>query len=214
MKLVVFDFDGTLADGRKLILESHRIIFGEFRLPQPSHERSLALIGRSLELVLLELAGPSAPVQEMRAAYSRVLPELRAGAFAETPFAGASELLAELSARSDVKLAIATGHVMLHVVPALDRFGWTKFFSTIQTADKAPSKPHPGMLLQAMAETGIDPAQTVMIGDTSFDMEMACAAEVRGIGVAWGFHTQQQLDEAGAGLVVHTMDELRQYLIA
>ena len=86
MKLIVFDFDGTLVDSRKLIIESHRIVFGEFGLALPSEDDSLSLIGMSLELVLAQLAGPGAPVEKMVAAYRRLLPLLRADvALAETP---------------------------------------------------------------------------------------------------------------------------------
>ena len=87
MKLIVFDFDGTLVDSRALILECHRAVFTEFRLTPPSSEDSLSLIGRSLELVLAQLAGPDAPIADMVNAYGRVLPQLRADpAFAERPF--------------------------------------------------------------------------------------------------------------------------------
>ena len=67
------------------------------------------------------------------------------------------------------------------------------FFATHQVADFHPSKPHPSMILQAMEEAGVAPGDTVMVGDTSFDMEMAAAAGVQGIGVSWGYHPVSQL---------------------
>lgn len=214
MKLIMFDFDGTLVDSRKLIIESHRIIFAAFGLPLPSEERSLALIGKSLEIVLAELAGPDAPVQGMVAAYGRLLPELRASAtFAEVPFDGMHALLIELADRPDVVLGIATGHVEMAIAPALERFGWRDFFRTVQTADMAPSKPHPGMLLQALEATGATPEQAVFIGDTSFDMEMACAAGIDAIGVTWGYHGAERLMASGARRVVRTSTELRECIL-
>lgn len=78
MKLVIFDFDGTLVDSRKLNIESHRIIFNEYGFSPPTDEKSLCLIGMSLELVLLQSAGPDAPVEKMAAAYQCLLPQLRA----------------------------------------------------------------------------------------------------------------------------------------
>src|SRR3954468_22739828 len=78
VKLVIFDFDGTLVDSRKLIIEAHRVVFAEFGLTRPSEDESLALIGISLELVLSRLAGADAPIDEMVAAYQRWLPLLRA----------------------------------------------------------------------------------------------------------------------------------------
>jgi phosphoglycolate phosphatase len=75
-----------------------------------------------------------------------------------------------------------------------------RFFVTRQVADFHPSKPHPSMILQAMAEAGVTPEQTVMIGDTSFDMEMAAAAGVQAIGVSWGYHPVSALEGARAVL--------------
>jgi phosphoglycolate phosphatase len=213
MKLIIFDFDGTLADSRKLIIEGHRQVFTQFGLPVPAAQASLALIGRSLELVLVELAGPDAPIAAMAAAYQPVVKQLREDpAFADAPFAGAHELLAELAGGSR-RLGIATGHISSAIEPALEAFGWRQWFCTVQTADTAPSKPHPGMILQALNETGIAAADAVMVGDTAFDMAMARAAGVTPIGVGWGYHARERLVAAGAEIVADTMTNLRARLI-
>jgi len=213
VKLIVFDFDGTLVDSRALILECHRTVFTEFRLPPPPSEDSLALIGKSLELVLAQLAGSGAPIADMVRAYGRVLPRLRADpAFAEKPFDGIDELLRDLSLTPDTVLGIATGHTSTAVVPALDALGWRKLFRTIQAADMAPSKPHPGMLLQALEATGTHPDDAVFIGDTSFDMEMARAAKLQAIGVDWGYHNAERLLAAGARRVACDIGELRMHV--
>lgn len=213
MRLIIFDFDGTLVDSRNLIWESHRIVFEEFGLPRPSREQSLSLIGMSLELVLEQLAGADAPIAQMTMAYQRVLPILREdAAFADAPFDGVAELLAALAARRDTTLAIATGHVSQAIEPVLDKLGWRQFFRSIQTADRAPSKPHPAMLLQALRETNAAKENAVMVGDTAFDMEMARAAGVEGIGVSWGYHRADRLRDAGAGRVATDMAELHSFL--
>jgi len=210
LKLIIFDFDGTLVDSRALILESHRIVFAEFQLPAPSPADSLALVGKSLDVILTELAGPTAPILEMVRAYDLLLPQLRADpAFTEQPFDGVGDLLHELSSTSDTVLGMATGHRSDTVAPALDALRWNGFFRTIQAADTAPSKPHPGMLLQALAATGTTPENAVFIGDTTFDMEMAQAARLRSIGVSWGYHQADRLVAAGAHRVATAVDELR-----
>ncbi len=209
MKLIIFDFDGTLVDSRSLILESHRIVFAKFELPAPPPDQSLALVGKSLNVILAELAGPSAPIPEMVRAYDLLLPQLRADdAFAERPFDGAADLLQELSSMPGTILGLATGHRSDTVAPALEALRWDGHFRTIQAADTAPSKPHPGMLLQAMAATGATPEHTIFIGDTTFDMEMARAARLRSIGVAWGYHGTDRLMAAGAHRIATTIDEL------
>lgn len=210
MKLIIFDFDGTLVDSRALILESHRIVFADFQIPAPAPADSLALVGKSLNVILTELAGPTAPIKEMVRAYDLLLPQLRADpVFAEQPFDGVGDLLHELHSRPDITLGLATGHRSDTVAPALDALRWSGLFRTIQAADTAPSKPHPGMLLQAMAATGITPSNALFIGDTTFDMEMAQAARLRSIGVAWGYHRTDRLMAAGAHHVAHAVEELR-----
>ena len=210
MNLVIFDFDGTLVDSRPLILESHRIVFSEFQLPAPSPGHSLSLVGKSLDVILAELAGPAAPILEMVRAYDLLLPTLRADpVFAERPFSGIDDLLHELSRAADVELGIATGHRSDTIAPALQTLRWAEFFRTIQAADTAPSKPHPAMLLQALAATGVEAKDAIFIGDTTFDMQMAEAAQLRSIGVGWGHHGAARLMAAGAHHVANTVDELR-----
>lgn len=210
MKLIIFDFDGTLVDSRSLILESHRIVFSQFQLPAPSPAESLALVGKSLDVILTQLAGPAAPILEMVRAYDLLLPQLRAdSAFAERPFDGAGDLLSELSAASDTVLGVATGHRTDTIAPALEELRWTDYFKTIQAADTAPSKPHPAMLLQALAATDVTPENAIFIGDTTFDMEMAQAAKLRSIGVGWGYHRTERLLAAGAHRIVQSIDQLR-----
>ncbi|HEY2245942.1 MAG TPA: HAD-IA family hydrolase [Bradyrhizobium sp.] len=213
MKLIIFDFDGTLVDSRSLIWESHRIVFAGFRLPPPSPIESLALVGKTLDIILTQLAGPAAPIRDMVKAYDLLLPQLRADpAFAERPFDGIAELLRDLSASPDAVLGMATGHTSLTVAPALAALQWHGLFRTIQAADMAPSKPHPAMLLQALHTTGIGPENAIFVGDTTYDMEMAQAARVQSIGVGWGYHGAEQLVAAGANRVATTVEELGDYL--
>ena len=108
-----------------------------------------------------------------------------------------------LAADDRFVLGIATGKSQRGVARVLERFELVGHFETIQTADDAPSKPHPGMIERALEETGAEKAHTVMIGDTTFDMEMARNAGVTGIGVSWGYHPHEHLDGDGSHEIAH-----------
>jgi phosphoglycolate phosphatase len=113
-----------------------------------------------------------------------------------------------MTRREDLLLGMATGKSRRGVAAILERFGLVSHFVTVQTADTHPSKPDPSMLLKAMAETGVRPADTVMIGDTTFDIEMARAAGAGAIGVAWGYHPVVALEKAGAHVIVDRCEDL------
>ncbi len=121
--------------------------------------------------------------------------------FFEPLFPGAREAIESLSRREDVLLGIATGKARRGLDALLDHFGLRDHFVTLQCADDAPSKPHPGMVLRAMEETGVAPNRTVLIGDTCYDMEMVRAAGGLGMGVAWGYHPPRELAAAGAARI-------------
>jgi len=105
-------------------------------------------------------------------------------------------------------LGVATGKSDRGLNATLAMHGLAPYFSTLQTADRHPSKPNPSMALAAMTEVQAAPDATVVIGDTAFDMEMARAAGVRAIGVAWGYHQPEELLAAGASAVAANPAEL------
>src|SRR5262249_9328619 len=112
-----------------------------------------------------------------------------------------------------VFLGIATGKARRGLDYTLASHDLASLFQTLQTADRNPSKPNPAMLLAAMAEVGVEPAQTVLIGDSIHDMAMAAAAGTAAIGVAWGYNDREDLRIAGAGRIIETPAELGSALV-
>ncbi len=212
MKLVVFDVDGTLVDSQDLIVAAQRAAFLAHGIEPPTRERSLSIVGLSLVQAMRVLV-PDGPAESLAEGYKTAFQRLRADpAYREPLFPGAAELLAELSGRDEVVLGIATGKSRRGVAHLLARHGWERVFATIQTADDHPSKPHPAMLEQALAETGAAPRDSVMIGDSTFDVAMARAAGIGAVGVSWGYHRPEALRETGAEAIVGSYRELRDHL--
>lgn len=211
MILVVFDMDGTLIDTQALITEHMATTFHSLGLAAPSAELSRRVIGLSLPMAMARLAETDdrALIDELMAAYrAHYRAALVTDASREGLFPGAMEALQRLNARDEVLLGIATGKGLSGVHRILALHGVTNYFTTLQTPDHNPSKPHPGMLETAMRETGVSPARTVMIGDTTFDIEMGVAAGCKTIGVTWGYHEPAELIAVGAGSMIDRYDQL------
>jgi phosphoglycolate phosphatase len=207
--LIVFDVDGTLIDSQHLIVAAQGLAFAEHGLAAPSRAESLSVVGLSLPQAFRRLVGEEGPIDGLSESYRRAFNTLRLDpAYEEPLFPGMEALVRRLHARDDVQLGIATGKARRGVDRLIETHGWQGWFATTQSADDAPSKPDPAMLLQAMAETGATPATTVMIGDTTYDMAMAMNAGAAAIGVAWGYHPAGALFGAGAATVVDTATAL------
>jgi len=214
MKLAVFDCDGTLVDGQADIIWAMARAFKLAGLPSPDANQVRRVVGLSLPVALRELA-PGAELRQQQEIVENYKTAFRSrreeGLLQEPLYDGMAELLRGLHA-DGWSLAVATGKSDRGLDACLNTHGLTDLFVSLQTADRHPSKPHPAMLEAAMFEAGAQPNQAVVIGDTSFDMQMAVAARVRAVGVAWGYHTPQDLIATGAHTVARTMDELRSAL--
>ena len=207
--LVIFDVDGTLVDSQNLIYAAQCATFAAHGLPAPSREKVLSLVGLSLGPTFEALVGKDGPVAELDATYRRVFNEVLSDpAHHEPLFPDVTETLRELASMEGVTLGIATGKSVRGITRVMKEHGWEDLFTTIQTADTHPSKPHPSMVLTAMAETGRTTTQTCFIGDTAWDMRMAKAADVAGIGVNWGYHKVADLQAEGAAHILSSMRDL------
>ncbi len=213
--LVVFDCDGTLVDSQHIVVESVRQAFRGRGLAMPTPAAVRRIIGLSLAEAVAALC-PGLGADEL----ASLVRELR-GAFAESRrdpnsqaalYPGAAEAIEALGEAGCV-LGVATGMARRGLVATLDRFALRDRFVTLQSADDAPSKPHPGMLRNAMAEAGVGPEETVLVGDTTYDMAMAVNAGATPIGVSWGYHGVDELGSAGARLVVGTFAELTRAIV-
>ena len=210
VRLIVFDCDGTLVDSQATIVACAQAAFLAEGLAVPTAEAVRRIVGLSLVEAVLELMAEPDPAAAPRLAerYKAAFYEYRARPeFHEPLFPGTRELLDQLLAR-DFVLGVATGKAMRGLRLVLERHSLEDHFVTLQTADLHPSKPHPAMLRAAMAETGIDAAATMLIGDTTYDILMARAAEAMPVGVSWGNHGAEELVEAGAAAVLDRFEEL------
>jgi len=204
MHLVLFDVDGTMVDSQRMICAAMEAAYSHHGLAIPPRAQLLSIVGLSLGDAFTRLAkGADHPVAGLTAQYKEAFFALRDAGTHDAPlYPGARETVERLARRDDVVLGLATGKSRRGVTAVLEQYGLVDAFATIQTSDDAPSKPHPGMVLQAIAATGVDAAHTVVVGDTVFDIEMARAAGASALGVAWGYHPASELHAAGAQAVI------------
>ena len=215
LKLIVFDVDGTLVDSQHVIVSTAQAAFERFGLPRPTDDAVRRIVGLSLVEGMARLAPTldAAQVEDLAHAYRETFQAARAKPdLPETLFPGVVAML-EAVAAAGFDLGIATGKSRRGLLSVLERHGLARFFSTLQTADVPPGKPHPAMLLRALDECGVAPAEAAMIGDTTFDIAMACAAGALPIGVAWGYHPVEELTAAGAAHMVESCDAIAPLLV-
>jgi len=202
-RLVIFDVDGTLVDSQGDILAAMRAAFDAVGEAAPAREVILGMVGLSLDVGIPLLAPhlPRTAHDEIVAGYKAAYGSLRAeqGVAASSPlYPDAREVLDGLRAVPGILLGVATGKSARGLAKLMEGHALEGYFVTRQVADHHPSKPHPSMLRAALDETGVSPENAVMVGDTSYDMEMARAAGISGIGVSWGYHAPEALGAAMA----------------
>jgi len=210
-KLIVFDMDGTLIDSQNVIVAAMDAAFEKCGLVPPDRAATLGIVGLSLPEAMAVLAPETR--DDIRArlvdAYKGGFVDRRTRGETAEMYPGARACLHDLNTVSEAVLGVATGKAQRGVDHAVETHDLHGLFVTSQTADTNPSKPHPGMLLSACTETGIAPVDAVMIGDTSFDMEMGKAAGLGTIAVSWGYHDRARLAHCRPDRIVDDFAQLR-----
>ena len=200
-KLVLFDCDGTLVDSQHMIVATMTEAFAKVGHAPPDRAGVLSIIGLSLPEAVgrldanLDAVTVGLVVEAYRDTYQAMQFRL-----AETAplYPGALDALRALVDRDDMLLGIVTGKSRRGLDAILETHGLTSLFSVLRTADDGPSKPHPFMVVDAVAALGGHVSQTVVVGDTGYDMLMARAAGAFALGVTWGYNVRDELSQAGA----------------
>jgi phosphoglycolate phosphatase len=211
LRLAVFDLDGTLVDSQHVIIASMRAAFESQDLTPPDAAAVRSVIGLPLDAAIESINPDVRGLQTQRIAEGfkqhshRVQGDSATGP--EPLMSGAREVLDRLDAVG-ILLAIATGKGRRGLISVLEAHGLKDRFVSLQSADDAPGKPDPTMLRQAIAQAGAEVADTVMIGDTVFDLQMAHNAGVKSVAVSWGYHQVEYLNSARPHAMIDHFDEL------
>ena len=213
-RLAIFDCDGTLVDSGAIIVATVAETFAIHGVQLPPPETCRGVIGLSLVEAMARLAPEQATSEHLALAETYKSCFFRArqeGRVDEPLFDGILDLLDALEADGWL-LAVATGKSDRGLKHCLDRHGIHARFVSLQTADRHPSKPHPSMVEQALADAGAWPASAFVVGDTAFDMGMARAAGAAALGAGWGYHEDAELLAGGAQLIARQPQEVMQLL--
>ena len=205
--LIVFDWDGTVMDSTAVISCSIQAACRDLGLTVPDDETARHVIGLGLEQAL-RYAVPELP----EAMYPELAARYRYHFLAQDEniplFEGARATIVELH-DAGYRLGVATGKSRAGLSRAMEATGMKKYFHATRTADLSLSKPDPAMLFELMDELGVSPGRTLMVGDTTHDMQMAHNAEVDVVAMGHGAHPPEQLRELKPLALVDNFTELR-----
>ena len=196
-RLAIFDCDGTLVDSGATIHRALGVALAAHNYACPPQHVTRKVIGLSLDEAMAALI-PDADHAALSRTYKDAFIAMRGAGEVEEPLYDGLVDLLDAMTRDGWLLGVATGKSDRGLRHCLAAHNIADRFVTLQTADRNPSKPHPGMALAAMAEAGARPEQTVFIGDTGWDMGCARAAGCGAIGVGWGYHDHDEMIRMGA----------------
>lgn len=210
LQLAIFDCDGTLVDSQHSIIKAMDMTCDTYKTNRISRDSVRRVVGLPLEIAMANLFKERSTKEhhEMAETYRQHFRKMRIDGDVEEPlFPGTLEALNQLESNGWL-LGVATGKAMRGLIPTLETHNLQDKFVTLQTACRAMGKPHPEMVEKALNETGVEAQNAIVIGDTTYDIHMAGNANVKSIGVAWGYHDIDELTHAGAACVIHSFAEL------
>jgi phosphoglycolate phosphatase len=208
--LIVFDWDGTLFDSTALITRCIQAACADVGAAVPSDERASYVIGMGLAEAL-QHAAPELPRERYRELADRYRHHYFARQHELVLFPGTVRMLQALRERAHL-LGVATGKSRRGLDEALSTVQLAGLFDATRTADETTSKPHPQMLLELMAELGAQPGRTLMIGDTTHDLQLAANAGTASVGVSYGAHARENFAGFATEHVAHSTAELSDWL--
>jgi phosphoglycolate phosphatase len=209
-QLLIFDWDGTLMDSAAAIVACIQAASADLGWPVPSRAAASHIIGLGL-VEAVEALFPGRPPDDLPRLVERYRHHYLAQDHELQLFPGADTLIADLHGRGH-QLAVATGKARRGLDRAFAHTGLAPFFHASRTADETHSKPHPAMIEELLDELGIAPAQALMIGDTSHDLQMARNAGVDALAAGYGAHPAGHLAEFAPRALCASFDELAAWL--
>ncbi len=210
-ELIAFDWDGTLFDSTATITRCIQEAVRDVGGTVPSDHEASYVIGMAL-MPALAHAAPDVPKEKYPELGMRYRHHYLARQHDITLFHGVLALLAELKSLKHT-LTVATGKSRAGLDEALQAVDLRGVFHASRTADETRGKPHPLMLNELMAQFGATPERTLMIGDTSHDLQMALNAGCAGVGVSYGAHARDAFDGLKPRFVAHSVRELHDWLV-
>ncbi len=210
-KAIIFDWDGTLMDSVSKIVESMQSTAVALNLPVPTFEQGKDVIGISLLPALKQLfkIDDEQQAQQVLLAYRAEFSQHKQ--VCSPLFEGAQQLLVDLKTQG-YTLAVATGKARAGLSFNMQHSNTESYFSVTKTADDAPSKPSPDMLLQILQELNLSAKDVLMVGDTTYDMAMAEAIDVDRVAVSFGVHNAAQLNQHRPLAVIDHLSQLHRYV--
>jgi len=191
-QLIVFDWDGTLMDSEACIVEAMQYALADLGTISRTPQQIRNIIGLGLQEAVQALAPEVDAVQQLRIKERYRAHYLTRAGVPSPLFPGAKRVVAELAERG-YRLAVATGKGREGLDRALRESGLGAYFHLTRCVDEAFSKPHPDMLLQIMDALGVAPQDTLMVGDTEYDMQLAANAGAQALAVCYGVHERERL---------------------